>query len=339
MLDWQWLECVAERDIDLCVLEELHVSATFRSWFLTQVFGPDPSDLNFLGAWHSICHVLLGESDLVALFAEGSGSKAAVLIENKINAQPQPDQAARYRARGRIGIQEKLWSRFLTCITAPQAYLSATADAAEYDVRLSYESVRDWFRQAASTDERAAYRARLFDEAIGQHRRGYHSTPHPGVTKFWSDYWQLVNVEYPQLRMNRPGPIAAGSDWPEFRNTELGLGRRIIHKFAMGVVDLELASARDDRDALADRNRAVLAEGVELVATGKSVSFRLRAPPVDRFADLAAQIDAVRVGLSAAARLLRLSPRIQGAEPGSKPRNRDQAPALEEEKSTNSDRG
>jgi len=30
----QFIECVAERDIDLLLLEEYHVSASFRSWLI-----------------------------------------------------------------------------------------------------------------------------------------------------------------------------------------------------------------------------------------------------------------------------------------------------------------
>jgi len=37
----QFIECVAERDIDLLLLEEYHVSASFRSWLIGQAFEPD----------------------------------------------------------------------------------------------------------------------------------------------------------------------------------------------------------------------------------------------------------------------------------------------------------
>jgi hypothetical protein len=308
------MECVAERDIDLLLLEELHVSAAFRSWLVSQVVGPDSRHTQFLGAWHSVSRVTLGESDLVVLFADGSGSKFALLIENKINAQPQPEQAARYRERGLAGIGDGSWTGFRTCMTAPQAYLKATADAAGYDVGITYESVRDWFRQADPADQRSAYRAWLLEEAIKQNRRGYQSTPHAGVTKFWFDYWQIANTDYPELRMNKPGLISAGSDWPEFRNAELGPQRRIIHKLTAGAVDLEITAAGGALEELRTRNQPVLAEGVDLVLTGKSASFRVRVKKVDRFADVSVQIEAVREGLSAASRLLQLSPQIVVAE-------------------------
>ncbi|MBM3997134.1 MAG: hypothetical protein FJ303_23735 [Planctomycetes bacterium] len=306
----RFIECVAERDVDLLILEELHVSASFRSWLLAEVFGPDVGAGQFLGAWHSVSHVTLGESDLVIVFKDGQAITTALLIENKIDAPPEPEQAARYRLRGKVGINEGKWKAFRTCIIAPQKYLAGTANASEYDARLSYESIRGWFGQSAPADHRSAYKARMLDEAIEQNRRGYSPTPHPGVTQFWLDYWHLVNAEFPQLRMKKPGQVPAGSDWPEFRNPELGPSRVIVHKLASGVVDLQIASAGDNAEEIAVRNQDVLQGAFEVVRAGKSAAVRATVPKVDRFGDLPSQLEAVRAGLSAASRLLTVSARV-----------------------------
>src|SRR6478672_5986605 len=60
MQDVQFIECVAERDIDLLLLEELHVSAAFRVWLVGQAFGQDVCCTRFLAAWHSVSHPTLG---------------------------------------------------------------------------------------------------------------------------------------------------------------------------------------------------------------------------------------------------------------------------------------
>ena len=124
MQQLQFIECVAERDIDLLLLEELHVSAAFRSWLLAEVFEPDVRCNKFLGAWHSVSDPALGESDLIILLEDAGGSRTALLIENKIDAPPQPEQAARYRLRGQLGVEDGSWAKFRTCMTAPQAYLN-----------------------------------------------------------------------------------------------------------------------------------------------------------------------------------------------------------------------
>jgi hypothetical protein len=304
----QFIECVAERDIDLLLLEELHVSTAFRAWLLGQAFGRDFENARFLGAWHSVSHPTLGESDLLLIFEDAQHSKAALLIENKIDAQPQPEQAARYRARGKLGVDDGSWTRFRTCMIAPHAYLVGTSDADGYECRVTYESIRDWFQQAG--EERHSYKARIVQEAIEQNRRGYRPTPHPAVTDFWSAYWDLASAEFPQLRMKRPGKVPAGSDWPEFRPPELGPGRVILHKLAMGAVDLQIASAGERTEEIAASNKKLLDRSLEVVRTGKSASVRAIVPKVDRFGDLKLQMEAVRAGLSAACRLLELSARV-----------------------------
>ena len=86
---------ISEREIDLLLLEELHVSAEFRSWFVSQVFGTSVQCAKFLAAWHSVDHSSLGESDLVLKFEDVSEKMTAILVEDKIDAPPQPDQAVR----------------------------------------------------------------------------------------------------------------------------------------------------------------------------------------------------------------------------------------------------
>src|ERR1035441_3454935 len=56
--------------------------------------------------------------------AEGDANsvRRALLIEDKIDAAFQPDQARRYKRRGELGVPE-LWSAYATCLVAPSAYI------------------------------------------------------------------------------------------------------------------------------------------------------------------------------------------------------------------------
>ena len=85
MLELKFVASIAERDIDLLVMEELSVSTEFREWFSSRVFG-EPIYQSEIGTWHSVSDVQLGESDLVFLFEAVDGPRTAVLIENKIDA-------------------------------------------------------------------------------------------------------------------------------------------------------------------------------------------------------------------------------------------------------------
>lgn len=114
MRDLRFIVCVTERDIDLLILEELAVNEDFCRWLVRRLPG-EPNYQNTLGAWHSVCDTTLGESDIVYAFVAATGKRIAVLIENKIGAPPQPEQAERYKQRGSKGIDRGDWDDCVTC--------------------------------------------------------------------------------------------------------------------------------------------------------------------------------------------------------------------------------
>ena len=308
--DIQPFEAVVERDIDLLLIEELNVDSNFRSWFYGLVWGTGNHDLTFLGAWHSLTHPDYGESDVVVLAEGEEGRKLAILIEDKIDAITQPNQAGRYRTRGNAGIETEWWHQYRTCIVAPQAYLDSNSEATLYDVRVSYESLKQWFVEKP-TDQRAKYKAQLIEEAIEQNRRGYRPVPHGGVTQFWLDYWELSKAEFPELQMRRPTKIPANSDWPRFKPKGMNLDFVVIHKWNRGAVDLTIRGAGDRIERLTELNQSLLGDGLNILTTNKSAAIRMEVPLVDRFGELTPQIDKARAGLLAASRLVELSHQIQ----------------------------
>jgi hypothetical protein len=306
----QTLEAVAERDIDLLLIEELHVDSSFRSWFYELVWGASDHDLTFLGAWHSLTDSEHGESDIVVLVEGLEGRKLAILIEDKIDAITQPNQAGRYRIRGDAGIEKEWWHQYRTCIVAPQAYLDANSEAKLYDVPISYESIKQWFTEK-STDHRATYKAQIIENAIEQNRRGYRAIPHGGVTQFWLDYWELSRTEFPELQMRKPTGIPANSDWPRFKPKGLNSDFVVIHKWRRGAVDLTIRGAGDNIERLTKLNGPLLSDDLSILTTNKSAAIRVEVPLVDRFGELAPQINKARAGLLAASRLIELSHQLQ----------------------------
>ncbi len=292
------VEAVTERDVDLLLLEELNVSDDFSTWFYSTVTknNDKPSSK---GAWHSISDPVLGESDLVAIYDNGM----AILIENKIDAIAQPEQGRRYKARGANGIENGLWSSFVTCIVAPNLYLQREQDSSVYDANLSYEAIYDWFSSKESTDRRSAYKSYLIKEAIEQNRRGYTVNPDERVTEFWSKYWALSIQRYPELEMKKPGIKPANADWPNFRPSTLEKRFSIVHKLERGDVDLQIAGAAERTDDLQDYLSDI---EVEVAKATKSAAVRLKVESVDRFASFESQKDIVIEGLNAARKLLRI---------------------------------
>jgi hypothetical protein len=91
----RYLLTVEERDIDLLLMEEFHVSSAFVSWFAVQV---RVGDATFAGAWHSVSDTD-GETDLLLRVVSG-GTRTAILIQNKVAAPEQSRQDERYHIRG-----------------------------------------------------------------------------------------------------------------------------------------------------------------------------------------------------------------------------------------------
>ncbi|TPW22680.1 PD-(D/E)XK nuclease superfamily protein [Marinobacter nauticus] len=293
---------VAERDIDLLLLEELNVSHEFSKWLFQRVFGDIAAVPNCEGAWHSVTHPQLGESDLVVIYEDGS----AILVENKVDAPAQPEQAARYRRRGEGGFKEGHWERFVTCIFAPERYLKGNIESHNYDVRVSYEEIRDWLKGQGS--RRYSYRSYVFDEAIEQNRRGYSPVADEDVTSFWRSYWELATKKFPSLEMTRPGIKPANSDWPDFRPNILGKELNIVHKMAQGYVDLQVRGASDKLDEI---RSFIVDPDLDVVAAGKSAAIRLVVTQVDRFGSFEAQRTSILRALDAAHRLLTIGKELR----------------------------
>ncbi|QQR41609.1 PD-(D/E)XK nuclease family protein [Myxococcus xanthus] len=306
-----FIESVQERDIDLLLLEELNVSPEFAEWFATQASAGALSSGGTGRCSHSVSDVTLGESDLVLEIEQVDGQVTAILIENKVDAPPQPAQGARYRKRGARGVQEGRWADFKTCLVAPQRYLECSTDAQSYDACISYEVMAAWMAQHVSDAVRGAYRARMLREGIEQNRRGYTLKPDNRVTAFWLGYWEYAASKHPELEMPDPGLKPAGSDWPAFRPS--GVNRRfvVVHKLGRGDVDLQVSDGAKVFSHLKEKWGPSLDADMQMVLAGKSAAIRLRAPSVNGAGDFAAQRAQVADGLAAAARLVQLARALQ----------------------------
>lgn len=288
---------VTERDIDLLLLEELNVSNEFSRWFYVTVTQDKNSSPSVDGAWHSVTDPVLGESDLVVTYKNGT----AILIENKIDAIAQPEQGERYRARGELGIKDGVWSKFVTCMVAPKLYLQKEQDSHAYDTNLSYEEISNWFSSRGDVNKRSAHKSYLINEAIEQNRRGYTVNPDDRVTDFWSKYWALSSQRYPDLEMKKPGVKPANSDWPDFHPAVLGKNLTIVHKLERGDVDLQISGAAEKIEGL----KQLLTDiDVEITTAGKSAAIRLKVESIDRFTPFESQENIVIDGLNAARKLL-----------------------------------
>ena len=147
-------ECILERDIDLLLMEEWCVNPDFAKFFLKNISSAD-FDIADRSAWHSITDDAYGESDVVLTFHSGE-QRIAVLVEDKIDAAPQPDQAKRYQFRADKMKSSGRFDQIYICIVAPEHYLET--DTEEYHNRISYETLADFL---ADGSVRGEYKANI----------------------------------------------------------------------------------------------------------------------------------------------------------------------------------
>jgi hypothetical protein len=294
---------VCERDIDLLLLEEFLASVAFRHWFVATAAINELSLGDFLGANRSVTHST-GESDLEVRFSDSDGGTLVLLVENKIGASLQPQQAERYHARGDDYFAKGHCSRYRTVIVAPLAYFVSPAQLKGFQHRLSYEALIEWFEQAHSIGERRHYKVAILRSAIEKATLGYDPVADAGVTGFFQTYWHKATELHPELGMRKPMGRPSGSGRVYFKTPELvAIHADIAHKTSKGWVDLQLRG-RGSRLAMVEAALGRLLEpGMTIESAMGSAAVRLQVPKLDRQDPATGQMSGIEAGVRAAKRL------------------------------------
>ena len=303
-LNTNFVASIAERDVDLVVLEELTVSEEFAEFFTSRAFEKAIWKTT-LDAVHSHSMSDLGETDLVYIFESVDGRQLALLVENKIDAPPQPEQAVRYRKRGKLGQEKEYWDDFRTVLIAPRRYLGSSKNSGTYDIELAYEEILSYFVSRRSREPRFGYKARVIQEAIDQNRRGYQPTFSKEMTAFVEAYAQEALQSAPELNVEPAKKRPAGSTWIQFRPKGLPEGITVFHQMTRGAVKMFWAGQAADEAVWRQQWDSRKPEGAFLELTGKSMAMSLEVPVIDPLAKpFDVQVAAVREALDAAKRLL-----------------------------------
>jgi hypothetical protein len=137
----EFLSPVEERHIDYILEEEFSVNSDFLRFFLEQARLSARDKSRIVGCTEeSDCIAVRsattekGETDLLVKYSANNGVlPTAILIEDKIRAGFQPDQATRYRERGDEGKGQE-WSQYWTCLVAHPKY---SAEEGDFDAVVS----------------------------------------------------------------------------------------------------------------------------------------------------------------------------------------------------------
>lgn len=301
---------VAERDLDLLLLEEFVASQQFSAWFVSMAITDAPAVEACLSARRSVTHSI-GESDLELLFQAGDGTRLLVLIENKVDARLQVMQAERYRSRSANHMQSGDCEKALTIIAAPKSYFGHSKSCKGFDGRVCYEDILQWFTDSGEIGARRAYKEALLRAAITKSSLGYQPVEDAVATRFWREYWEMVRDVAPELRMPEPGAKTAGATFISFKPEGLPSGADIVHKLtgvkgsSTGFVDLQLPGMGELAPELASVLQCFLEHGMSVVRTTNSASVRIAVSVVDPNKEASEQSDGIMEGLDAALRLIR----------------------------------
>jgi len=266
------VESVRERDMDLLILEELYARTGFDALFLNAVGKPD---FHFVRAYRSVMSSSLGETDIQIEFSNGAGKTLFILLENKVDADFQPNQYKRYIQRAELLITPDVLAEVV--LVAPKDYIDAQD---EFKMTVSYEAIMEWFKTKLPDTHRASYRAEIVRLAIEAERRGYQAIKDDLVTTLWKQYYFYLETRMPELNMKPPKAKPSSSSFLYLYPDWLPEESKLVHKMEKGYLDLELSGMADKQEALMHKYASVLPQGMELVVTGKSASFRFEVPPL-----------------------------------------------------------
>ena len=235
---------VHERDVDLLLLEELHASPDFQRHFLkllgdgmTQsaiaAKGKIPLDSQLLHGQHSVSNSL-GQSDLEVACRDSKDQVWRILIENKIYAGYQPEQARRYKRRGELYKKRGCCNNFITVLTAPTKFIGTAPNG--FDANITYEGIRSWFENSKSLGLRRVCKVGLLNAAIRKKEKVREKSK--AITEFWFKYHELVQQIAPELCMPTPEPRSGGFLYFKPPATN---GIKFVHKINKGQIDLRFA--------------------------------------------------------------------------------------------------
>ncbi len=293
---------VSERDIDLLLLEEFIASTRFCEWFISKIAFSEAKGANIEDVKRSVTHST-GESDLEITLINPEKNRYRLLIENKVNAGFQPEQAERYKQRGETYIQHDDIQQYKTILVAPQAYFPNELKG--FDARVNYEVLCEWFEHHSLLGERTRYKLSLLQSAIEKGTTGYQMIADAPVTNFWTAYWTLLQEIAPELDMEEPGNKPAGSTFIYFRGFDLPKGVSLCHKLTHGYIDVQFARMGERVSELKTQYSPYLTDKMKMTQAGKSAVIRLHVPQLSIAETFESQQENVIQGIEAAKQLLK----------------------------------
>jgi hypothetical protein len=241
------------------------------------------------------------ESDLVVILEKEDKTRIGLLIEDKIDAEFQPDQLEGYQSRGRKGIGEKRWAHFDVILCAPSSYIARSSIAQKFDATLDYESIASWMR-ANIAGPRGEYKAGFLESAAPRGTSAYVKRKDETTDRIWEAAYDLACREFPELERKKPN-YAKGSKYIRIHPSDFPAKVGIELKLGDGFADLTFTDVRFEN--LESASKPIIEAEMKLFAVNKARSSVLRLS-FDKFevAEGEANLEKFRSAYMQAARLV-----------------------------------
>lgn len=271
------VESVRERDIDFLLVEELLSSREFVDFLFHKLQLPTCDEL--VNVQRSLNDFGLGETDVLVEYKHDTKS-IAVLIENKLDAIFQPQQAERYTSRAEKYVSDGKHHETYSVLVAPRQYIERQR---EFSHSISYEDVASYFNDSAM-GPRGTYKATLLKIASEKLRRGYVAVNSEPNQAFWLNYRDRLLGVAPTVSMKPVSVVPAKSDW-----IDLAVGPyKLVHKLEKGLLDF---SNLDDE--LVTRVEEAFTGRTERITFKSGDVLRIQTAPLYRMNGFQSQIEAI----------------------------------------------
>lgn len=282
---------VKEKEIDFLLAEEFASSPSFTDLFLSKIDDQSTGRFTVNKVYRSHTDTY-GESDLEVYLSSANGKTLILLIENKIAAQFQSDQLIRYKQRGDKYLRQGTCDAYKIILVAPQAY-SDDFDSLDVDAIVFYEELKDWYNQSYENADRAKFKTSLLERALQKATQGYQLIEDETASKFWKDYWKVVNEVAPILNMPTPGKKPSGSSFIYFYPPDFPSRFSLIHKFTYGNIDLQIANVASKTGLVRQSLSSIITDQFTIQQAGKSAVIRKKAPVLDLNRTVESQLNKV----------------------------------------------
>ena len=276
-------ETILERDMDMLLIRQF---ANNNDAFIRLFFNKInlKGDYSVMKVEHSVV-TSDGETDVQTILSV-DGKKIAFLIEDKIDAVAQNEQAKRYEKRAEKAKINGEYDDYYIFIVAPQKYLNGNKEAANYPNSISYEDIK-----SSLSDK---FDLAVIDFALDESKKGYVPIEDRNVTLFWDKMIDYVNERFPDTFSfySKKGDIhGSGAWWVTIRS---GKGTKIVIKSDRGFVDLEIAGYSEKFQEFSKANQSLLdSKRLYLRMASKSLAIRKYIDCIDFTMDFDEQIPRV----------------------------------------------